>query len=186
VTGPSRGLVPQLVDLLHALTASQELLTHRVRNAHLELLGLHPSGVDESWQTQPLDPVEPQLASTAGAISTPTYDLCEPFSADTDEARKAPSALAVAASDSDPSVKGNGVSVHHHVVPAPITWPERIASVKDDALEKERTQPKDFQTTRRDTTGLEPENRNYNFFDELDARLADLGDSEDESDEFAS
>jgi hypothetical protein len=42
--------------------------------------------------------------------------------------------------------------------------------------------PDEREAQRADPTDAEPENRNYNFFDELDVRLAGLGDAESAED----
>ena len=39
----TKGLLPQLVDVLQALAGSQQMLTQKVRNAHLECVGTAPA-----------------------------------------------------------------------------------------------------------------------------------------------
>jgi len=113
------GLLPQLIDLLHALTEGQELLSRKVRDARLEYT-CQPAPVDERCpHTEPSDSAVPRsFMGTSPNAGTPA----------------------------DPSNE---------------------TSTRTDWLNSARP---GVETTTAQS------NRDYNFFDELDARLADLQD----------
>jgi hypothetical protein len=142
VTSSRKGLLPQLVDVLHAMADSQKLLIHRIRKAQLERLSGRPLEVDQSPPVLGLAP-EPADAPFL-TIPTVRIPVCEQYDSSspvTEEMR------------SDPAVA--------------------TASIR---LEEAR------QNKRKGESG----SRSYNFFDELDARLADLPGPANRADETAS
>jgi len=181
----SKGLLPQLIDLLHALTEGQELLTSRVRDAMLEST-CHPSpGVER--RGEPCDgPRSLMVPSPDASIATrreaprdnvdlgpgPTSasgfengSLPEPSNG----VRAAP-VSGMASEETPPSDPPAAVVTHA----GPPGDPSNEAHIQTGRLNS--TQDGGEATAA-------PLNRDYNFFDELDARLAGLHNAPDGSGE---
>jgi hypothetical protein len=77
----------------------------------------------------------------------------------------------------EPLLKGTDVGDHFSIsVPAPAeTSPSEESAAAD--LDQIALRPNPFEATHTYPTGTESDNRNYNFFDELDAQLAGLGEA---------
>ena len=183
MTDPSKGLLPQLVDVLHALADSQELLTDRIRGAHPELLGVHLREVGNSLPQGRSDPYVPCLIATS---QVPVHGPNESLFAHTGEVAIAGPALN----------HTDAISNGHSQLPAitdsladVTTQPHRLTEeaipvAGDDIVEQATPgKPGDVENTGSEPTQVDSDNRNYNFFDELDARLAVLHGSQNGSDE---
>lgn len=179
VTNPSKGLLPQLVDVLYALADSQELLAHRIRTAHLEFLGVHPSGCDESWPSPTLSPRRSAEFPLVTPDSIPARAILEQPFPESSEFSVEPSGDPTD-SNSDLAV-GSGVTLNEaELVTPPVSPTETPMPVPEHDAPQNASprQPHDPQITPpRDAPTIEPGEVSYNFFDELDSRLADLGDS---------
>jgi hypothetical protein len=171
----SRGLIPQLTDLLHALTESHELLIVKLQTLRQEQRHGYSWVTGDSSSLETLHPNEPstELAAnsrTDAAITAPTATCTiEPDSVGREDpvsARPSTEAIPAAeprhAASSEPTTLLNASnndgaprSVHEPAIPAQFSA---------------TTTPSDSENG---TT-----NRNYNFFDELDARLTHLKDSD--------
>jgi hypothetical protein len=178
VTNPSNGLLPQLVDVLQALAESQQLLTDRIRRAHLELVGGPSSRVEESWQAPPLDRESAAIPLVVtGPI--PAGDMREPFARDSSEL-SIESTGVPSNSASNRGIEVGSITFNDQEMAAPPnTQTKATTSFAEPEANPSATpnQPNDLRTTRRDEPSTKHEDRSYNFFDELDARLAGLGDA---------
>src|ERR1700728_2281744 len=66
----SKGLLPQLIDVLHALTEGQELLSRKVRNARLEHSSHMTPVVGGCPQSDPSDFAGPRSFAGASPVGT--------------------------------------------------------------------------------------------------------------------
>jgi hypothetical protein len=190
-------LLPQLTDVLYALTDSQELLLGKLRSVRLEHRCGEHSSIDESQDTEavpetvrrgpalvPLttaETVDDRDASPTREIgdadrpipiwlgpteSNATRDATTGFAPDAVNAANA--ANAANASDiaaPSPVVTQPVVVAQNHHMDAAASTQSAIPSVDSSAEHPEA--PAD-----------EPSDRNYNFFDELDAKLTSLSNPE--------
>jgi hypothetical protein len=161
----SPGLLPQLIDLLRALADSQELLTQRVRSAHLELLGNHPPSDTDSlpgWQTNRsvVSPVGPVLRDR-DTLHDGTEMTVGPPRPNDDPIVSSTSAQEGAAVDR------SGASPSDRPLVA-------AAHMEEQSVPTSSVPPERDEDTGQDTAGAARIDRDYNFFDDLDARLADL------------
>jgi hypothetical protein len=153
----SIGLLPQLIDVLRALAEGQELLLRKIRDAKLENTSTSVLVVDRY----------PQAEADNGELRAgPTSGNCPGNG-----------------SSSEPGIEASvGPGPATAVGAAPLSDPltETQTDVGPAAdLSSERTpRTEEFNSARHDetATGMGTGNHNYNFFDELDARLADLQD----------
>ena len=184
VTNSSKGLLPQLVEVLYALADSQERLTNRIRTAHLELRGVLPPRRAESSRTRPVDREVPAELVHNDSVPNPARDLCEQLVLPA-------SGLSIEKSgrltDSASNV-GVDKSTLRLDDPDPIlkTPPNLSTETEtfddDPAHNATAIQLDNSPASRRDEKFSGPHGRSYNYFDELDARLADLGNIENGSD----
>lgn len=182
---PSKGLLPQLIDVLHALTEGQELLSRRVREARLDHNGDSGPVVERCGQAEPSDAGSPP--SFVGSNPNASIEIRQERTSNTAELVAGP----ISPNDSgngsspEPSISAYAASVSAPVLEAaaPSSPPPAMTDVGTPAdLSSEPSDPTDridsappVETT---TASL---NRDYNFFDELDSRLADLQDAPDGS-----
>lgn len=186
MTNPSKGLLPQLVEVLYALADSQELLTHRIRTAHLELV--QGPGGDESWRAAPLNPkvqAEHLFVSTDPIPGRDSVGLFVPgsteLSADlSGEPARADLSLGAAGNSHVPD-DAEGVALPNMPMDATTSIDE-----PGDPDHPTPMQPSDFPVKGWDGTTTGPGDDGYNYFDELDARLAELGNLESRSEETGS
>lgn len=184
VANPSKGLLPQLVEVLYALADSQEILTDRIRIAHLEFLGIHPRDGAGSSRPIPLSPLGPPERPPIATTQTPAPGDAELFTPE-------PSALSTessanpAESTSSASSEDSGGIINDPEVVAPSNMPiETATSIgQSDGSQSATPITDEVWVTRRDEPTTQQGDRSYNYFDELDARLADLGHSENGSEE---
>ena len=173
----SRGLLPQLVDVLRALTDSQTLLVQRVRRACLEDEGGPLPSVEELSEPA----LDPSRTARSLVMTDPTpRDQGEQLPAASVQVTT-PSALDFAALASH---QGAGAATVTADGPEEFTPPPRTATtttgfvVGPDANRNETSQhPAWPEPSRQGEPGHETATRDYNFFDELDAKLAGLPDT---------
>jgi hypothetical protein len=187
VTEPwSRGLIPQLTDVLRALTESQALLLTKVHNVRLEHGGWPALG----------SPSHPHI--TGASPATPTAqaepEIATPAQAETPAQTPAQTELPTASPIEPPLVRPlrterPGAPRHEmtgHSEPASEREPAPRPSPDDTAPAPVHTPFvgeawNDEQQGDVSTTGQESDAdaaNAYNFFDELDARLAHLDESD--------
>jgi hypothetical protein len=177
----SKGLLPQLIDVLHALTEGQKLLSLKVRDArlgrsvhvipitegrrqtaHSDLAGLRPFvGTNQTAAIGTRQVQPPKVTAELSMGSTSTNGLGDGSLPDPIEASAAPMSMAVP------------------VEAAPLPSPSE-ATVTDTSTGTDLLNETSARTDRlfdpvlpNGATGA-PLNHDYNFFDELDSRLADL------------
>ncbi len=178
-----KGLLPQLIDLLHALTEGQEMLSRKVRDAALEGTR-RPAAVDGRWaQTEPSDPAVP--GSYLGvSLNASGRTRREP---PTDDVAVDAGRTSVGAFGDAPLPKTN---LDGSAAPVSAAAPQATSPSSPAAGVATRATTPDLSETSTGTdrlnsrvpggeTSMSPSNRDYNFFDELDARLADLQDPPD-------
>ena len=129
IDASSKGLLPQLIDVIHTLTEGQDALTRKVRDAWIEFSYRSASYGESQLQAEPSDSV------FAESLPGPVVELI-------------PDAGAVTRAPLGRANESSGTE-----------W-------LNSAANGELT--------------VAPGNRDYNFFDELDARLADLHDAADQ------
>jgi len=167
----SKGLLPQLTDVLHALADSHELLLCKVRSVRLEReVVLHSADGHDIPHAEFLDVldfvdrhpnavVEPFTATAS--IAHDSIPLPEVESADLMRENRPACVDATAASalQADDEVRLDEFNTMHPMAPT------RLDAAHPDAPHAINAEP----------AGSGSSNRNYNYFDELDARLSHLG-----------
>jgi hypothetical protein len=138
--GVPLGLLPQLIEVLHALTEGHDALSRQLRVVRLEI-------TNEGW----LGPEE-SLSPHSESGTSFTEGAAPPVGG------KIHSDVLAATLDQGAFPSTASVPLGHQVDQP---GPRSVGKATDD-----------------DLPGA-PVNRNYNFFDELDARLADLPDTSD-------
>lgn len=177
----STALLPQLTDLLRALTDSQELLLTRVRS--VRQLSAMPLVV-ENPKVEFLQPVDLRLPAAVAPTTTKDEHRAHPLNEI--ESSTGPRWLTPSEPDVNPSVAATTTSQ--------ITWQESpvptcaTTGASTSALEtnlalpaQAPAPPESRLISHADTTDADSVNRNYNFFDELDAKLARLRDLKSDS-----
>ena len=182
----SKGLLPQLIDVLQALTEGQESLSRKVRDARLEYT-CHPApDVERYPQAEPSDFVAPR----SFVVTSPNASIEIRRESPTDN-------VELGAGPTSDNGVGNGSlsepSIGVSAAPVSVTVPEAASPSNPPApivthagtpadLSSEMSARTDrLNSARPGETTTAPLNRDYNFFDELDARLADLQDPADRS-----
>jgi len=181
----AKGLLPQLIDVLHALTEAQEMLSRRVRDAGLEHTR-RPAAVDERWaQTDFSDSAIPGFFLGASSDAAVGFRRHPPMDDVEVDARQTTVGGLGDGPLPDPKVDGSAA-------PVSAAAPQATPSSPPSGTANPAVMPDDLHETSTRTDGTNsvipggetstaPSNRDYNFFDELDARLADLQDPSDRS-----
>jgi hypothetical protein len=147
-----KGLLPQLIDVLTALAEGQELLSRKIRDAKLAYSGdSNPVVNSMHAATSDIAIPDPLTGGTSFSSSLPIRAQSPTDQGDLGAGR--------------PS--GNGDGNGSSPRPSSGTDLSSAATARTDWLNSS------------DDTGTDALNYNYNFFDELDARLADLHDPGD-------
>jgi hypothetical protein len=175
----SKGLFPQLTDLLDALSDSHELLLSRVRSVRLELehTCVAADVIEDSPYGRFVDVAG--LAPTAAIDTTPArsvpMDEIEPIESSTRSNR---SACSVSGVSSDSEASADHVMLEKPAPPRPaaenVTSRHTVGTAVPPRVARPSESP---QAGVPEPTGDTPANK-YNFFDELDSRLAHLEDPE--------
>ena len=183
----SKGLLPHLTDVLHALTDSQELLLRKLQSARLKQRHGDHSSIDESQYSRAVadaarrKPTFVQLTVTAATSDghtanhvleetgqpIPTWSGPTEFDATHGATPESAPDLVDTLSKADTTTPSSSaeeplVAPSHHVEPAPT-----------------RTSLPNAEHS--DAEANEPADRNYNFFDELDVKLTSLRNPESDS-----
>jgi len=183
----STAVLPQLTDLLRALTDSQELLLLRVRSVrHLSTV---PLVVEEDPKLKPLQSVDLLLPAPVAATTATTKDEQRADPVDQIESSTGAHRLTLSEPDMNSSLAATTTSqvtyqetpVSTHAATEMFVSPREA----DVALPTQApTAPESGSIRHVDATDANSVNRNYNFFDELDAKLARLEDQQSESAEL--
>ena len=180
----SKGLLPQLIDVLHALTEGQELLARKVREARLEHYRRTDPVVERDPQTAPSDPLASRIFVDTGPDTSVGIRREQPSG--TIDSNAHPTSFDGSANGPRPEPSSGaseapvGSTVREASSPPPaeyVTDTDTPADVLGEG--SAQTDWLDQRPPSEETTA--PLNRDYNFFDELDARLADLQDPKDGS-----
>ena len=175
----SQGLLPQLTDVLHVLTDSHELLRLKLQSVRLEY-----TNTEVSPRAQSRDEVDPRPAALGDPTTDTTSAVRQPFKIDEIEPGAAPGGSASSESDVRASFVAASTQSHMETPAQPLPPPEVVTprGDVDDVLHAELPTPGErplaapADQSPADPTGAERANHNYNFFDELDARLGQLQD----------
>ena len=181
----SKGLLPQLIDVLHALTDGHESLSRKLRDARLEY-SCHSALVVGRCRG-----VE-QFASPHSSLGTSpnrSIEIHREPPTNKVELVPGPSSVNGFSNGSVPEPSNEAPAVHLSATLPEASPPNPPAAVVsqggtpvDNSRETSaRTNPYNSPSPRETTTA--PVDHDYNFFDELDARLADLQDPADRSDD---
>ena len=184
----SKGLLPQLIDVLHALTEGQELLSRKVREARLEHYRHTEPVADGRLQSEPSHLLTPRtFVGTDPHASIGTRR--EPRS-DNMEIDVGPTSVNDFGNGPwlDPSIGASTAPVTSTDPEAtsPPTPPAAIVTYADtpaDVPTEASVQTDWPDPAPPNGTTTASLNRDYNFFDELDARLADLQNPTDRSED---
>ena len=185
----TKGLLPQLTDVLNALTESHVMLLRKVQCLRLEHTNsaLSVVSLPEGYPDALFGPTTDWRPSSLVDVTTSTM-LAAPTATPLDEVEQTPSPSEIASSQFDriwstAARHDEGQGVDQEVTsPTPATAEgtstqrqtdtgvglEQQTPRRLDQLEGQQTQP----------THTKSDRRNYNFFDELDARLASSFDKE--------
>jgi len=177
----SKGLLPQLIDVLHALTEGQELLSRKVRDARLEHACHSSTVVDRRPQAEPADDPSSRLSRSPdgsfGVHGGPPMDNVELGAESTSIDCFANASLP------EPSGRASENATDRKVA-SPSDTPEAIethSGMPADTSSEPSARTDWLNSAQPGEMTTASLNRDYNFFDELDARLADLEDPADRS-----
>jgi hypothetical protein len=167
-----KGLLPQLTDVMYALTESQKLLVGKLQRMRLEHPDDFPSVIVEETHMEDSDSLDEQLGLVVSTTATPRL----PIQAQQSIAVDAREPNLRTASESNPGFTMMAARLPHET-PAPsstATTGEATFEDVQDADSADVTPPTGTPAVPPDPTETTPANRHYNFFDDLDARLAHL------------
>ena len=180
----TRGLLPQLTEVVRALSDSHALLLSKIQTVRLEQISAAYPAAEMLGETS-----ERRMDQrTQSLVDTTTSPIMEvPGAAQAYEMESGASSGRIVSSgfqtSPDHPIAATDAADHTVMSPAP---PAEIATPRDDLVASVSVPsslvPDGREAEQPDPTDAESENRNYNFFDELDARLAGLGDAESTGD----
>ncbi len=187
----TRGLLPQLTDVLYALAESHAMLLRKVRSIRFEYSEATSSVVSfaedstdalivpstDSGQLQLVDATSWPIMEATTATRT---DRAEPTASRIGIVSSEVDRVPQAATPRDVDVRG----VDGRVAPADAaTADSQRSEMNAKGSTQTSSQPDGshrFEAEQSHPLAAESEGRNYNFFDDLDARLAGLGEQEPE------
>ena len=171
------GLIPQLIDVLHILTEGQDLLSRKIRTARLDE-SRDPVPIVEQIERFEIPAVRPIVDSGSATVETPPTPPSEDIEFD---GETTPANFFGMDHRSDPGIEDGGADTPPAGVPdsaSPSDSPALTsAEAMGDPLSVSVVQsvPLDSVPPAEPTT-TSSLRRDYNFFDELDAKLASLQD----------
>jgi hypothetical protein len=179
----TKGLLPQLTDVLRALTDSHALLLSKIQSVRLEQISaVHPVvEVHGEFSRFQVD------LPTQSMVSTTTSPMIEVPEAVHHEAGTGASSSQIESSEFEISSGAHLAAINDtdHMMTSPSPAAE-VAPPHDDSVPSVSvggaSPPDEREAQQEQATDVDSENRNYNFFDELDARIAGLGDAESTED----
>lgn len=178
----SKGLLPQLTYVLHALTDSHELLLCKVRSVRLEHMSTVPLVLEAFPHAQFVDFVDSCPLRRVETTTGTAKDTHRAFSFDEVDTSTGSTKPASSDSDLSPGLVAASAESTYREPPAPscassCTSTEVVTPDHDmdtGVRAETPTPPREPTTALADQTGADSASCNYNFFDELDARLAHL------------
>ena len=172
--GFSVGLIPQLTEILHVLTEGLDLLAHKVRAARHDESAHSTSHAEQLERVQ--IPTGPPVAGSGRATVETPRPPREDIEFDGEHTRADISGIG---DTPDPGIDFGGADAPFASFPdsAPLSYPLEVTSAgaADEPSSGPVVQSMPLNATPPATTAS-PLRRDYNFFDELDARLASLQD----------
>ena len=186
----TKGLLPQLTDVLHALTGSHSLLLGTIQSVRLEHISAVVSVVEKSRECSdgaPCGDVDAGWASSVERTTSRRLETAGPVPLDEVESSASSSRNDSGEFDTspEPAVTATDVSDEVATLPSPASAEigpsdrNSVAAVlrqDPSVLRQDPSQREEHEAP--EVRGVaESENRNYNFFDELDTRLAGLRDA---------
>ncbi len=183
---PSKGMLPQLIDVLHALTEGQELLSRKVRDATVEQ-GCHSVPVVERCRRAESSDSDARRTSVVTSPNASVGMRSERTSDKTELGARESTTVDDSGNGSspEPNMGASAAPVIATVhAPSPsIPQPPIVADAAspDDLSRDTSVRADELNSAQSGEMTSESLNRDYNFFDELDARLADLPDPADQS-----
>jgi hypothetical protein len=181
----SKGLLPQLTDVLHALTDSHELLLFKLQSVRLGHLNAVPLEIEAFPHAEFLDFVDTRQSALADTKTGATHDVHR-NPADTIESSTEATGRPFIASDVSPRFAAAAAQADPETSAQPPATTEAVTPRVDidAAVPAQAPTPPEWPlAVQSDSNGSESAKDSYNFFDELDARLADLGHPESGSGE---
>jgi hypothetical protein len=177
----SKGLIPQLTDLLYALADSHELLLFKLQDVRRQRNDAGRMIIDQPFHTESIDLADSRLPARVDTPALADTMTGEKNGAQhvtlTDEIRRVPEPadLASTRSDVSPVVGDDRTSRAQPETPSPSHAPSEIVMLRRDrdtgTPAQPLTPPEPSADVGRQRTDGASADRNYNFFDELDARL---------------
>lgn len=180
----SKGLLPQLIDVLHALTQGQELLSRKVRDARLEHSLHSATTIERRPQAEPVDDPSSRVSRSPDG-STEVHGIPPTTKG---ELGAGHTSIDVVGNAPSPEPAGGTATAPEIASAVPDSTSRSDASesiatpsgVVADASSEASAPHNELNSAQpAETTIKEPLKRDYNFFDELDARLAELKDQAD-------
>lgn len=176
----SKGLLPQLTDLLHALAESHELLLSKVQTVRLGHIDVvHPASSDSPHgpflgfvDPRPSALVDTKTSTTVHAHRASPIEEIVDIKPSTE-----PTRLASCGPDVGADFVAEGAQLTHAGTPGPSVESTDVVTLRHDmdaGIPVSTSTPEPPVDVHPDPMGADPEDRNYNFFDELDAKLAHL------------
>jgi hypothetical protein len=180
----TKGLLPQLTDVLRALTDSHALLLSKIQNVRLEQISaVYPVvEVHGEFSRSQVD------LPTQSIVSTTTSPIIEVPEAVRHEAGTGASSSQIDSSEFEMSSGAHLAATDDtdHMMTSPSPAAAEVATPHDDSVPSVSAgwalPPDEREAQQEPATDVDSENRDYNFFDELDARIAGLGDEESTED----
>jgi hypothetical protein len=171
------GLIPQLIDVLHILTEGQELLSHKIRTARLNE-SRDPVPIVEQIERFEIPAVRPIVDNGSATVEKPPTPPSEDIEFD---GETTPANFFGMDRRSDPGIEAGGADIPPAGVPDSTSPSDSPAVTSADAMGDPssasvvQSVPLDS-VPPAETTTTSSLRRDYNFFDELDAKLASLQD----------
>jgi hypothetical protein len=181
----SKGLLPQLTDVLHALTDSHELLLRKLQSVRLGHINVVPLVFEASPHAEFLDFASPPRPALINSKIDTTSDVHRALAIDAiDESTGLTSRVR---SESDVSVGITAATAQAHAETSVQLRPSAEAVTpcgdRGAAVLAQAPTPPEWPLAVHAASTDSESARSYNFFDELDARLADLAHLESSSGE---
>jgi hypothetical protein len=185
----TKGLLPQLTDVLHALADSHALLLSKIQSVRLEHISADYSEVEmieESSGAALGDEVDLVSPTLVDQKTSPKLEVPGAIPIDEVESSRSSNRIASSEFETSPSRAVAATDQADQVATSPSPASAEMVTPHGDLVATVSTQtpslPDGSEAQHVDPAGAGSENRNYNFFDELDARLAGLGDAESAGD----
>ena len=176
----TKGLLPQLTDVLHALTDSHALLLSKIQSVRLKHISVMYPEMELLRETSDVELdtyVDVRKRSRVDTGTWPMSEMRGPLLINEVDSNRTASGF-----ESSPGFVVAAAEPPDQIATSPSPASAGIVNSSGDSIAGFSSQTPLFSdgddAQPGDSTGNEWENRSYNFFDELDARLAGLGNAE--------